>query len=130
MPFAGKEVGVTRFAECFGNGDFFQRQVILIWRRLHFLRAVSANVIGDAGPHRIFAGYDAGARGRANAARGICLSEAHTAAGERIEIGRLIKLAPVAPQIRPTQIVGENEDNVRTVRCRRGCRRDGCKQSE
>src|SRR5580765_1724417 len=112
MPFAGEEVGVTTFAKCFGDRDLFEGEMILIRGRKQLFGLRAADEIRDSSARGVFASHDARSRRRTDAACRICLRKSHTAARQFVEVRRLIKLAPVAAQIRPPQIVSENEYDI------------------
>src|SRR5690606_22251383 len=74
-------------------------------------------------PGRILPGQQADPRRMADRHR-VSVSEAHPAGGEGVDGGCAVARAPVALDHFPTDIVGEQHENVRTVRFRRHDRRE------
>ncbi len=70
------------------------------------------SVIRDFQPGRMPSGHDRCARWRAIRAARIGLREAHALGGELVEIWQLVEGAAVAREIGPTEVVGEDDDNV------------------
>jgi hypothetical protein len=95
------------------------------------LAAIAAHEPADAGLMRIEPRQQAGTR-RAAAAGVVTLREPQAAGREAIEVRRA-NLAAVAAEIRPTQVVGEDDENVwpvggRWIACHgdRDSRHDDC----
>jgi hypothetical protein len=124
VPLAGEERGVAGGLQRFCERGRIERQPVGVGRRqelgvaLPCLRVRGADVVGDAGALRPLAGEDAGARGRANGARGVGIGEFRTVAREAIEIRCLVKRAAIDREIALAEIVGEEENDV-------GLRRSG-----
>ena len=74
--------------------------------------ALAGNPIGDVHTHRMAAGHDAGARRAADGAGGVSLRKAHTALGQAIDIGGLVKLAAIGPDVCPAHVVHEKKQEV------------------
>ena len=103
------------FLERFGDGDFLEGQVLEDFRILEPLRRILATAgqpIGELKPGGIFARHDAGARGRADVARGVGLGEAHVFASEAVEMRRRDQFIAIATEGRPTLVVGKDEEDV------------------
>ena len=74
---------------------------------------MAGNPIGDVQPSRILAGHQRGPRRRANGARRVIGREPHAVAGQPVDVRRLVEIAAVAAEVGPTQIVGDDENDVR-----------------
>ena len=71
---------------------------------------------GDAGPELHSAGQDAVAAGRAHGRRTVGVGEAHALGRQPIEVRhRYSRLGVVAGHVAVAQIVGENQQNVRSI---------------
>src|SRR5947209_925784 len=91
MPFAGEEVRVTSIAQSFSDRDFFEREMILIWRWKKFGRFMTADIVRNAGAHGILPGHDAGAGRRANGTRSVARREAHATTRDAVDTRRLVE---------------------------------------
>ena len=121
MPLSNQSSGITEPFQSFGEGGFFQRQMLLPVRQAEAAvrgGGFARNPVGDVQSRGGFAGHDGRACWRAHGARSVGLREAHSGGGQPIKVWRPIKLAAEASAIRPTHIVDEDEHNVRFDRWR------------
>ena len=112
MPFTGKEGLVVMLLERLGNGHLFVRKIIAILWMQHGVGGtitLARNPVSDVHPHWMPPGHDTRARGATHRAGGVTLSEAHTAGREPIDMGCLVKLAAIGPDIRPAHVIDEEE---------------------
>ena len=118
VPFAGEEGGVAGGLEGFRERGRGEGEAIGVGRGaklgvafpVGWLRG--ADVVGDAGALGPLAGEDAGARGRADGARGVGIGELRAVAGEAIKVGRFVERAAVGAEVLATEVVGEEKDDV------------------
>ena len=82
---------------------------------------------GDSRPRRIHTGKNATARGRAQGAGCVGLCHFHAARRERVNVGRLVVLASETARVVRTEVVGEDEQDVR-LPVRRGKRGIECEK--
>ena len=68
--------------------------------------------IRDAQAGWRFASQDAGAAGGADRCSGVGIGEAHAFLRQSVEVRRLVKGAPVAAEVRPAEVVGDDENDV------------------
>src|SRR5688572_20159945 len=73
---------------------------------------MSLDPIGHVQARRIFSGENRGARRRANGAGRIRLREFHSLRREFVEVWRLEYFAAETTEVSPTQIIGENENEI------------------
>jgi hypothetical protein len=59
----------------------------------------------------VLAGHQRGARGRADG-HGAGLGEADRFRGKAVDVRRLVQVGPVAAEIGPTHVIGEDEEDV------------------
>ena len=112
VPFTGKEGLVVMLLKRLGNGHLFVRKIIAILWMQHGVGGtitLARNPVSDVHPHWMPPGHDTRARGATHRAGGVTLSEAHTAGREPIDIGCLVKLAAIGPDIRPAHVIDEEE---------------------
>ncbi len=86
-------------------------------------RVCRRRVLSDVGqmePRRVLAGEQAGPGRRTDGAGGVSVGEAHAFAGQPIEARRAMVSVPVANQIAPGQVVGQDHHDVRRTRRRLG----------
>ena len=116
MPFAGEKSLVTVALERFGERNFLVRKVGAISgsdeRIAGGLAGLPGNPIGDVHPHRMAAGQNPRARGAANGTRRVPLRERHPAGGEPVDVGRLMNLAAVDPNVSPAHVIDEEEKKI------------------
>ena len=129
MPFSEESGFVAAGLQSLGEGDFIERQEWLNRRPLELLvRFVLAarQPVRDAQARGVFAGQDARARRRANRRGGVGIGKAHAFLRQAVKIGRFVKSASVATDVRPAEIIGEDENNVRLPRRGSGVQQSGC----
>ena len=84
---------------------------------------------GEAGARRIEPGQDTGSGRRAQRAGRVGAAKRHAALGQLLDIGCLVELGvTVEGRVRPAEIVGEDEDDVRLpplIRGGIGCAEQG-----
>ena len=108
VPLADDAGGVAGRLKRFGEGDLGGRQ------------ATGGNgaqdaelVVGHAGADRVATGHERGAAGRADFGGGVELREAQAFGGHAIQVRRLDGRVAVAAEIPVTEVVGQDDDDVR-----------------
>ena len=115
MPFTSKEGLVVMLLERLGNGHLFVRKIIAILWMQHQVGgavALAGNPVSDIHTHGMPTGHDARTRGAAHWAGSIALSESHAAGRQPIDIGCLVKLTAVDPDIRPAHVINQEEQEI------------------
>ncbi len=69
----------------------------------------------NAEPGRVLTGQNAGSRGGAQRIGGVSLPKQHSPPGQPVEMRRLMKRAAIASQVAPTQVIRQNQHDVRTI---------------
>ena len=69
--------------------------------------------VGEAEARGVFAGHDAGARGRADGTGGVGVGEAHATGGEAVDVGSFVEAAAVEADVAPAEVVDQDEDEVK-----------------
>ena len=73
---------------------------------------------GEAGSSRVLSAQNTGAGGGAEWVGGIRIVKRHSACGETLQVGRFVKLGfSVEGGVGPSQIIREDEDDVRAICC-------------
>ena len=127
VPFAGEESLVAMLLECLGEGDFLEWQTVLILRVKEGVGGavgLAGDPVRDIDPHRVFPCHDARPGRATNRPGGIALREAHTRAGQAVDVGSLVERATVGSDIRPAHVVNKEEQKVGLfggVKRRHGC---------
>ena len=114
LPDVGRPIAVL--FQRLGERDFLERQVLVNLRILQLLKrefTTTGQPVGEVQPSRILAGHDARASWRAHMAGGISLSEPHSLPRQPVNVWRLVKAAPEAAHIPPTEVIDEKENDVR-----------------
>jgi len=114
VPLADACRGITRRLEMLRQRLLFQRQLLGPVRReqLRIVRHLPRTPIREMQPRRVLAGHQSRARGRAHRACRVSLGEAQAMLRQLIKVRRLIQIAAVAGEVRPAQVVGQDEDDV------------------
>src|SRR5213082_2622747 len=115
VPLADGSRGVTEWLEGFGQGDFFQGELLLPGRQAEAAvagRRLAGNPIRDVQPRGIFSRHNGRARRRADSTRSIGLGESHACGRKPIYVWRAIKLAAKASAVCPTHVIDQNENNI------------------
>ena len=102
VPFADVRGGVAGLLEQL-------RQCVDAARQMGF---VIAEMLADVKPQRVTSGEDGSACRRADGGRRIELRQLDATGRQGIQVRRLDRLAPETGEVRITQIIGEDEDNV------------------
>ena len=120
MPLADAGRDVARGSKRAPDGDFIERQIFRPRRhqQLRIFRRQAGNPICDMKPRGIFTGQDCRACGGTHRAGRIGLRKLHPVTREPVEVRRLVQVAAVTRQIGPTEIIGQNQDDVRLGLCR------------
>src|SRR5690606_168885 len=122
VPLAREKRGVTSVLERLGESHLTQREFGAVRRReqfcvaIPFLRLGRADVISDAAPLRIFAREQAGSRGGTDRARGVGIAEPRAFTSEAVKMRRFVEGAAVATEVALAEIIGNEENNVRSLR--------------
>src|SRR5207249_2053182 len=119
MPFADARGRVLCVVEALGEGLFRKRQLLFDDRMKKFLRRTvraARQISRQMQTGRGFAGQDRRARRRANGLRDIGASEARTLGGQAVEVRGVMFAPAVTGEVVRTEIIGENEDDVRARR--------------
>ena len=107
--------GVTGFFQVLRERDFFQRQFLAELGAIELLAGhilPAWQPIGEMEPGRPLAGHDAGPRRRADRAGSIGLREPHSVGSEAVDVRRFVIRAAVAAQVRPAEVVHQDENDV------------------
>ena len=115
VPFADVAGGVSGLPQLRGNRRLAGRQLLIDDGTQQFLIGpigAARQPVGEIEPGRILAGHERGACRRADRTSGVGIGETLALRGEAIEVRRLVILAAVAAEIGPTEIVGEDDNNV------------------
>ena len=137
MPFAREEGRIAGRAQALGDGDFLERDVVLVGSGGELALRVIApgDIIGHTRPGRILAGHQAGARRGADRAARMTFREPHAPGGQAVDVRRLVKRSGIiGADVHEAQIVGEKEDDVglwpfRPAPSRTGAEREGQHES-
>lgn len=73
------------------------------------------NEVRDADPRRVLPGHHTRPRGRADRTGGVGVGEARPFACKPIQVRRLVEWTAVTAEVPPTQVVGQDTDNVRSI---------------
>ena len=122
VPFADVRRRVTGGFERLRKRDFVQRQFVAERRTVqHLIGAIRATgyPVGNLQPRRVLPRKQCGPRRRTNRARGIRLGELHPRRCHAIQVRRLVERAAIAAEIRPPEIVCNDEYDVRLRHHRR-----------
>ena len=133
VPFSEECRFVAAVPQCLGKGEFPGGQKRLNRGALQCLvRLVLApwQPVRDAQAGWIFSGQDAGACWRADRRGGIGIGEAHALLSQVVKVRGLVKCAPVAAEVRPSEIIGEDEDDVWLFLCGSRVECAGCSEEE
>ena len=125
MPFTDEGRNVSALLERFRQRHLFERKVIRQRGPVEFLLRVigpARQPVRDPEARGIFARHNARARRRADVARGIRAGEPHPLRRQPVEVRRLVERTPVTREIRPAQIVHQDEDHVGAALGRRNRR--------
>ena len=115
VPFAGKKCLVTMLLQLLGNGYLLVREVVTVLRVQHGVIGVIAlagDPVGDVHTHGMPASHNARARGAAHGAGSVALGEAHAAGRQPIYIGCLVKFTAIGPDIGPTHVINQKEQEI------------------
>jgi hypothetical protein len=116
VPLADQRGEVARVVEVFGERDLGKGQVADGGGRRHFpaARRVFGRFVPDGHTEArgMLAGHDGGAGRRAHRRGRVRLGEPHAVAGQAVEVRRLVQVGPVTAQVRPAQIVRQDQNNV------------------
>lgn len=116
MPLAEDGGGVAGGLQRIGDGDVVLREPAAVGdgHEAHgVLRAAVGGLHGvNMVARRVGAGEKAGATRRAVTGGGVGVAEHHAGLREAIEIRRLVEIAALPADVLPTEIVGEDEDDV------------------
>jgi hypothetical protein len=84
--------------------------------------SLAGDVVRDVEPRRVLASHEARTSWRADGAGGVGLRKLHSLAGEAVDVRSFVKKAPHAPEVGPSQVVDQDEDDVGPLgpRLRRG----------
>ena len=104
-PLAHRAGRVAERLQDLGNRQLRARQRPLPFR-------LKLAVVADRGVSGMPSRQQHPARGRADGVARVVLREAHAARGERVERRRLDLLLPVAAELAPAEVVGQDEDDV------------------
>lgn len=115
MPFSNTCRRVPYGLQLFCQIREFGQQTHRPIRDAHFCEGpvVSGNPVGYMQPGRVLACEDAGSGGGAHRASGVSVGEAHPLGSQSVNMGCFVVVTSKATKIRPTQIIGEDENNVR-----------------
>jgi len=118
-----------------GGDDLDPRRRFSLHQRLvgHGRQVASGG--GDPEAAGVLARHDAGAGGRAEGVGGVGVGEAHAPPCQAVDVGRLVVAAPVDRRVEPSEVVGEDEQDVGAglrlgPRGCRGCRERGGAEAE
>ena len=120
MPFAHVPGNIAGTSQDLGDCHLIKPQIVLGSGReqLGILLLVHLRIHGRAvperhmQPRRVFSSENRSPRGRTNGGGGIRIGEPHSLPGQPIDMGRLVQIGTVAPQVSPSQIVNHQEDDV------------------
>ncbi len=133
VPFAGKESLVAGITQCFREREFLLAQIALvIGRQMTVMPSrpppVLAGSIADPRRDAVFRGILAGQNARprraTNLAGRVPASELHPRGGDAVDLGTLVVRGPFVAQIPPSQIIGQDENDIGFLI---GCARGECK---
>lgn len=105
-PFAEKSRAVARFLEDLGYGD-----IVLVQSFAVALVGITAH----ARVTRMKPLHETRSRRRADRVSGVGIAEAHSFARDPIDVRSLNLFLTVTTQITPTQVIGQDEDDVRLM---------------
>ena len=118
VPLADHPRGVPGALEPLGQRDLLERQGLAELRPVELLRGPvrpAREPVGQVEPGRVLAGHQGRAGGRADRARGIRLGEAPPPGGQPVEVRGPMELAPVTAEVRPPQVIRDDQDDVRPI---------------
>src|SRR5207237_748190 len=117
VPFADARGRVTGVTEALSQCPFRKRQLLFDDRMEKLLRRTvrpSRQIRRQVQTGRGLAGQDRRARRRANGLRDIGARETGPFSGEAVKIWRVMFAATVTGEVVRAEVIGENEDDVRT----------------
>ncbi|OQB91341.1 MAG: hypothetical protein BWX84_01438 [Verrucomicrobia bacterium ADurb.Bin118] len=116
MPFANARGDVSGLPESVPQGAFLPRQVHGPIRHAQpgVRPHMALDPIRDVQPRGIFAGQERRARGGTDGAGGVGLGEAHALPRQLINMRGGIKGGSLAAQVRPSEIIHKNKDEIQT----------------
>jgi len=120
MPFAREERAVARLLQRLGQRGVRRWQVADVFGHQQFDMPLPgegfphfrADPIGDAMPAGVSAQQDAGPRRTAHLTSGVAPHESHAAAGQRVNVGRLVERAPLDADVFDAVIINQDEEDV------------------
>ena len=114
MPLADRRRRIAGFRKTLGHRHRFERQMLLPIGDLQFgLRVFMAgDPVGEVEPGRRLPGHERRTCRRADGAGGVAGREADPGGGEPIDVGRLVKTAPLTAEVESAEIVDKDHDHV------------------
>ena len=96
-----------------GQGGFLEGKLVHVlgWQKLPSL--APPDPVGDVQAGRVPTGEEAGPGGGADGAGRVGLGEPHPRRGQSVDMGRQVEGTPIGAQVPPSQVVDEEEDEVR-----------------
>ena len=106
VPFARHSRGIAVAFKNLRQGDVADGEGI---------GGVRSEIIQYAHPGGVLAGQEGRPIGRAYGCGGVGIGEAHTLLGQLVEMGRFMEGIAIAGELRPAEVVGQHEYNVRLL---------------
>jgi hypothetical protein len=121
VPLAREEGRVAGVLHRLGQRDLLVGQSVAVGRGqqprvspplARLVAAAGVDVVGHAHPLGVLARHDAGPRGRAHGARRVSVGEPHARRRQAVHVRRVVERAAAAAQVRPAEVVDEEEHEV------------------